>query len=111
MNLQQRNIVVDRPVQSKFACRFVESPDSTEDDCPGSIGDLVVNVGVFEHRVGLVLVVLPYHPGLEILLATKVCFMASFIHLKRAPLGHIGYMLIPIIPSNDAHFRFIFKVS
>jgi len=70
-----------------------------------------VHIGIFEYGIGLVLVLLSYEPGIKILLVTEEDFVVSFIHLKCAPFGCIGYLQVPIITNNDAHFRAIFKLS
>ena len=49
--------------------------------------DLVSNIGVLEHRLGLVFVMLPLQPLLKILLVSAQDFVVSFLHLERAPFG------------------------
>jgi hypothetical protein len=89
----------------------VQGADPAETDCPGSFGNLIVDVGIFEHRIGLILILLSYQPGVEIFLVTKIDFVVSFIHLECAPLGCIGYLQYPIITNSDAHSRVICKFS
>jgi len=45
--------------------------DSTATDSSGSFGYLIMDVGVFEHGIGLILVLLSCQRGIEILLATE----------------------------------------
>jgi hypothetical protein len=111
MTLQQKNVFVNLPVQSQLAHQFVHGADSTETDRPGFIGDLILDVGIFEHEIGLVLVLLSYEPGIKILLVTEDDFVVSFIHLECAPFGCSGYFNVPIITNSDAHFRVIIKFS
>jgi hypothetical protein len=111
MDLQQHDVFADRPVQSQLARQFMQGAYSTETDCPCSISDLIVDVGIFEDSIGLVLVLLSYQPGVEILLVTEEDFVVSFVHLECAPFGCIGYIQFPIITNSDAHFRTIFKFS
>jgi hypothetical protein len=85
--------------------------DSSETDRPDPFGYLIVGVGVFEHGIGLIFILFSYQPGAEIFLVTEVDFVVSFIHLKCAPFGCIGYLQVPIITNNDAHFRPIYKLS
>jgi len=54
---------------------------------------------------------LSYQSAVEILLVTEVDFVVSFIHLKCAPFGCIGYLQVPIITNSDAHFRLFIKSS
>jgi hypothetical protein len=81
----------------------VHGADSTATDSSGSFGYLIVNVGVFEHGVGPILVLLSCQPSIEILLVTEKDFVVSFIHLECAPFGYISNMQVPIIPNNEAH--------
>ena len=111
MDLQQRDVFIDRPVQFQFAYQLVQGADPTETDCPGSFGDLIVEVGIFEHRIGLIFILLSYQPGVEIFLVTKIDFVVSFIHLECAPFGCSGNINVPIITNSDAHFRVICKLS
>jgi hypothetical protein len=55
MALQQQDIFVDGPVQLQLAHQFVQGADSAGTVGPGPFGDLIVNVGVLEHGIGLVL--------------------------------------------------------
>jgi hypothetical protein len=111
MAIKQRDVLVDLLVQFQLAHQFVQGTDSAETDGSNSFGDLVVNVGVLEHGIGLILVLLSYQPGLHILLVTDMDFVVSFINLKCAPFGYISYMIFPIILISDAHFRAIFMLS
>jgi hypothetical protein len=111
MDLQQHDIFVDCPVQSQFAHQFVQGADSTATDRPGSFGNVIVDVGVFEHGAELVFILFSYQPGIEILLVTEEDFVVSFVHLKCAPFGCIGYIQFPIITNSDAHFSTILKSS
>jgi hypothetical protein len=103
--LQQYNIFVDRFVQSQFAHQFVKGSDPAEADCLGSFGNLIMNAGILEHGIALILILSSHQPGFEILLVTEVGFVVFFIHLKCAPFGCIGNIQVPIITNSDAHFR------
>jgi len=111
MTLQRRDVFVDRPIQFQLRHQLVQGADPAKTDGPGSFGDLIVDVGVFEHGIGLIFILLSYQSGFEILLVTEVDFVVSFIHPKCAPYGSSGNMLIPIIPNSDAHIRLAFKFS
>ena len=111
MDLQQRDVFIDRPVQFQLAHQLVHSANPTKTDCPGSFGNLTVDVGVFEHRIGLVLILFSHQPGIEILLVTEVDSVISFIHLECAPFGCIGYLQYPIITNSDTYSRPFCKFS
>jgi hypothetical protein len=64
-----------------------------------------MDIGIFKHGIGLVIILLSYQAGVKILLVTGVDFVVSFIHLECAPFGCIGYTQYPIITINEAHFR------
>jgi hypothetical protein len=89
----------------------VQRPDPAETDGPGPFGDLIVDVGVFEHGLGLVFKLLSHQSGFEILLVTEVGFVVSFIHLECAPFGCIMVLQIPIIPNNGAYSRVFYHFS
>jgi len=80
-------VFVDRPIQSQFAHQLVHGTDASEPDRSGSFRYLVMDVGISEHGIGLILVGFSSQPNPKILLVTKVCFVVSFVHLKCAPLG------------------------
>jgi hypothetical protein len=111
MTLEQQNVLVEGPVQSQLAHQLMQGTDSTAADGPGSFGNLVVDVGVFEHGFGLVLILLSHQTGFKILLVTKADFVVSFIHLKCAPFGCISNIQVPITTNNDTHFRHICNFS
>ncbi len=85
----------------------MQGADSTETDCPGSFCNLIVDVGVFEHRIGLVFKLLSHQAGIEILLVTEADLVASFIHMECAPFNCILVMQIPIITNNGARSSLI----
>jgi hypothetical protein len=83
----------------------VHSPDTAAADGTRILGDLVVDVGVFEHGVGLIFELLPFQTGFKILLVSKVDFLVSFIHLECAPFDCSSNIQCPITINYDAHSR------
>jgi hypothetical protein len=85
----------------------VHGPNASTANGTRSLGNLVVDVRVFEHGVSLVWILLPFQPDFKILLVSEVDFVVSFVHLECAPFGCIGYLQIPTITNNDAHSRVV----
>jgi hypothetical protein len=111
MMFQQHSIVVDCPVQSQLAHQFVHGAYPSETNGAGSFGDLIVNVGVFEHRIGWIFILSSDQSGVQISLVTEEDFVVSFVRLECAPYGYISKSQVPIIANIDAHISVYFKLS
>lgn len=85
--------------------------DTAAADRTGSVCDLILDVGVFEHVVELVLELLPCQTRLKMLLVSGIDFVVSFDRLKYAPLDCDSYMQVPITINNDAHSRLFHPFS
>jgi hypothetical protein len=112
--LEQNDIPVDRVIQSQPTNQLVHGPNAPTADRTRSLGDLVVDVGIFEHRVGLVWVLLPFQSGFKILLVSEVDFVVSFVHLECAPFGGIGFckfLLQPITTHIPGLFHYFSQKS
>jgi hypothetical protein len=105
VDLEQDNIPVDCLIQSQPAYQLVHGPNASAANGTRSLGNLVVDVRVFEHGVGLVWILLAFQSGFKILLVSEVDFVVSFVHLECAPFGCVGYLQTPITTNNDAHSR------
>ena len=95
-------LAIDCLIQSQLAHKLVHDPDTATTNGTRSFGNLVVSVGVFEHRRWLILELLPFQPRFKILLVSEVGFMVSFVHLECAPIDCTSYMQSPITTNNDA---------
>jgi hypothetical protein len=79
-------------------------------DRANSLGNLVVNIRVLEHRLRLALEVLSLNPFFKILLVSLQDFVVSFVHLECAPLGCSRNIKGPITINNDAHSRSVSSI-
>jgi hypothetical protein len=107
VGLEQNDVLVDCLIQSQFAHELVHGPDAAAANRSQSRRYLAVDVGIFEHGVGLIRILLPRQSGFEILLVSKVDFVVSFVQLECAPFGYVGYLQTPITTNNDAHSRVV----
>ena len=103
--LEQNDVSVDIFVQSKLTHELVNGSDTTRSDGARSLGDLVVGVGVLEHRIGPVLKLISFQPACKILLVSEEDSVVSFIHLECAPFGMSCKYIKRILSRNGARSR------
>jgi hypothetical protein len=87
VKLQELDLAIDFSIQLQSAHHLMNRSDAAITDCACSFGNLVNQVAVLKHRIGLVGVVLSFQPDIKIVLVLEVDCMVSFVHLECAPFG------------------------